>query len=428
MDRVNLIEMLAQADNETTSEVFEDFIRGAARYAFIAAMSEEVAVLCGPRHGRGSKSECVRAGSAPGVAFFGNDSEPITRPRVRRKNAASETLEETLNTYEAGKQGGALRETIMRCFVAGVSARKIGEVVPSARRTSKSEVSRLWETKGSEYIENLRGRPLGEEAYVVLMLDGVVLSCDLTAIVALGVTDAGEKRMLDFEIGSSESAETCEALTDRLVERGFRLAARRPLAVLDGGKALRRAVRRHWPDAAIQTCLVHVARRLRGKLSKRWHGELERHFKRLREASDLEAAQEALSALEKFVAKHSAEGARTLEFAHDEMLTLHTLGVPDTFNKSLLSTNSIENSIRNMRRLLGRVARWRGETEMASRWMACAMLKAEKGFRRIHGYHHMGLLVEALNREATEKRGAEEKEQPDKSPSTGSCPKKNGRG
>lgn len=49
MDRVNLIEMLAQAENDMMEGVFEDFIRGAARYAFIEAMSEEVAALCGPR-------------------------------------------------------------------------------------------------------------------------------------------------------------------------------------------------------------------------------------------------------------------------------------------------------------------------------------------------------------------------------------------
>ena len=407
MDRVKLIEMLGQAENGTTQGVFEDFMRGAARYAFLEAMCEEVEMLCGPRHDRDSGRDCYRAGSAPGVAFFGADSQTVRRPRVRRRTATGESREEGLETYEAGKQGDALREAILRCFVAGVSARKIGEVAPSPRRTSKSEVARQWESKAGEYIEALRGRSLKDDAYVVLMLDGVVLSDALTAIVALGVTDGGEKHMLDFEIGSSENAESAEALADRLVERGFRLAARRPLVLLDGSKALRRAVRRHWPDAAIQTCLVHVARGIRRKLARRWHGELERLFKRLREASSCEAAREALDALERFVASHSAEGARTLAAAREEMLTLFTLGVPDTFNKPLLTTNSIENSIRNMRRLLGRVTRWRAETDMASRWMASAMLEAEKGFRRIQGYRQMGLLIDALNGTQTEEKKTE---------------------
>ncbi len=406
MDRVSLIEVLAQADSEAVGAIFEDFIRGAMRYALIEAMHEEVAALCGPRHGRAEgERACWRAGSAPGVAFFGDDSESIPRPRVRRK-AGSASQEQPLATYEAARCGEGLREAIMRGFVAGVSGRQMAQATPSKRRTSKSEVARQWEAKASEYVEALRGRSLAGDRYVALMLDGVVLSEELTAVIALGVTAGGEKRMLDFEIGAGESAEVATALTDRLVARGLQLAARRPLVVLDGSKALRRAVRTHWPEAAIQTCLVHVARRVRARLARRWHGELERLFKRLREAGSLEAACEAQAELERFVAAHSAEGLRTLQGAREQMLTLFALGAPDTLNRSLLTTNSIENSIRNMRRLLGRVTRWRADGEMASRWVACAMLEAEKGLRRIRGYRQLPSLIEALDQTPAKEKEA----------------------
>lgn len=406
MDRVSLMEALAQADSEAIGAIFEDFIRGAMRYALMEAMHEEVAALCGPRHGRADgERACWRSGSAPGVAFFGDDSESIRRPRVRRK-AGSASHEQPLATYEAARRGEGLREAVMRGFVAGVSGRQMAQVTPSTRRTSKSEVARQWEAKAGEYVESLRGRSLATERYVALMLDGVALSEELTAVIALGVTAGGEKRMLDFEIGASESAEVATALTDRLVARGVQLAARRPLVVLDGSKALRRAVRTHWPEAAIQTCLVHVARRVRARLARRWHGELERLFKRLREASSLEAACEAQAELERFVAAHSAEGLRTLQAAREQMLTLFALGAPDTLNRSLLTTNSIENSIRNMRRLLGRVTRWRAEGEMASRWVACAMLEAEKGLRRIRGYRQLPSLIEALDQAPAKEKEA----------------------
>jgi len=399
MNRVSLIEELAQADRDMVGEIFEEFARGAMRYALLEAMREEVAALCGPRHDRsaGGERACWRAGSAPGSAFFGADSEPVRRPRVRRREGPG-SREQPLETYEAAREGQGLREAIMRAFVGGVSGRRMAEVTPAGRRTSKSEVARQWEAKGAEYLAALRERPLGDEPCVVLMLDGVVLSESLTAVVALGVNASGDKRMLDFEIGASESAEVATALVDRLVRRGLRLAARRPLVVLDGAKALRRAVRAHWPEAAIQTCLAHVARRLRARLARRWHGELERLFKRLRLAGSLEAAQEAMDELETFVGAHSAEGLKTLRTARAEMLTLHELDVPDTFNRSLLTTNSIENSIRNMRRLLGRVTRWRADSEMPSRWLACAMLEAEKGMRRIQGHRQIPLLIEALDR------------------------------
>lgn len=402
MDTVELLELFLQADSATAAQAFDEAMRAMARFAFLETMCEEAAMHCGPRYARGVESAFFRSGSAQGTVFLGDRSEPVQRPRVRERLKDGSTKEKRLVSYEAGRDGAALREAILRSFTAGVSARKIADVTSSKRRTSRSEVSRLWEQKGAEYVKALRERLIGEEAYVVLMIDGVVLSSEITVLVALGITDGGEKRMLDFEIGSSENAVVVEALTDRLVERGLRPAGRRFLIVLDGSAALRRGVRKHWPEALIQTCLVHVERRIRGRLARRWHGELVRGFNRLRKASSYEAACEAFDALERFVGSHSAEGVKTLRAAREEMLTLFSLGAPDTFNKPLLTTNSIENSIGNMRRLLGRVARWRAETDMASRWTACAMLEAEKGMNRIQGHREMHLLVEAINRAGPE--------------------------
>jgi len=50
-------------------------------------------------------------------------------------------------------------------------------------------VARQWGSKAHALLEALRGRSLTDETYVVLMLDGVVLSDAQTAIVALGVTE-----------------------------------------------------------------------------------------------------------------------------------------------------------------------------------------------------------------------------------------------
>ncbi len=76
----------------------------------------------------------------------------------------------------------------------------------------------------------------------------------------------------------------------------------------------------------------------------------------------------------------------------------HRLGVPSTLHVSLLSTNLIENSFRNVRRKLGRVTRFRAETDQASRWLAAALLEAEKGLRRLIGYKDLPRLAEALTR------------------------------
>jgi hypothetical protein len=75
------------------------------------------------------------------------------------------------------------------------------------------------------------------------------------------------------------------------------------------------------------------------------------------------------------------------------------LDVPNTLHRNLLSTNAIENSFRNTRNKLGRVTRFRAETDQATRWLSFALLEVEKGFRRISGYKDLPELIAALKRE-----------------------------
>ena len=183
----------------------------------------------------------------------------------------------------------------------------------------------------------------------------------------------------------------------RLVARNF-APARRLLSVLDGSAALKKAVLKFFPDASIQRCLVHKERNIRAKLSKRDWGELARLFKRLREVEGEEAAREVLRDLEDFLGERNAEALSSLREAGDELIALHILGVPSTLHKNLLSTNLIENSFRNTRRKLGRVTRFRAETDQASRWLAYALLEVEKGFNRLSGWRDLPALARALER------------------------------
>ena len=80
------------------------------------------------------------------------------------------------------------------------------------------------------------------------------------------------------------------------------------------------------------------------------------------------------------------------------MIALQSLDVPNTLHRNLLSTNAIENSFRNTRRKMGRVTRFRAETDQAARWLAYALTEVEKGFQRITGYADMPSLIKALER------------------------------
>jgi transposase-like protein len=217
----------------------------------------------------------------------------------------------------------------------------------------------------------------------------------------------GTKQILDFDLGSSENFEVCRDLLDRLVARGFAVT-HRLFSVLDGSQSLKKALLAFFPDAVIQRCLIHKERNLKAKLSRRDWGELSRLFKRLREVQGASAAREVLSELEQFLERKNAAALASLREAGDELIALHLLEVPSTLQVSLLSTNVIENSFRNTRRKLGRVTRFRPETDQASRWLAYALLEAEKGFRRIAGWRDLGHLVKALARPAKVEGGIAE--------------------
>jgi transposase-like protein len=157
-------------------------------------------------------------------------------------------------------------------------------------------------------------------------------------------------------------------------------------------------VKEFFPDSVIQRCLVHKERNIRAKLSKRHWGELARLFKRLRSVQGQQAAEDVVRELKAFLRPLNAEALRSLEEAGDDLIALHRLDVPNTLHRNLLSTNAIENSFRNTRGKLGRVRRFRAETDQATRWLAFALTEVEEGFRRISGHKDLPHLLAALER------------------------------
>jgi len=389
---------------------FRDFVRKSVRGMVIGVMMEEVALLCGPRHQPDPGASHYRAGTAPGTILHGGRRLDLVRPRMRRKNGEGKTEEAPLATYASAQDPEELQRNILEAFQAGVSGRGQerlhGEDTPGV---SKSEVSRLWLKEGGKCLSAFRSRGIARNDWLVLMLDGIRLAKDLMAVVALGVAEDGAKHLLDFELGASETSETAKGLLERLSRRGFAPAAGcRLLAVLDGSAALKTAVLSYWPDTVIQRCLVHKERNIRGYLRKRDWGESRRLFGRLRRAEGLEAGREALREIERFAGERNKAALESLREAGDELLALHRLKVPATLNTSFLSTNLIENPFRNMRRKLGRVTRWRAETDMPSRWLAYGLMEAERGFRRVRHSGGLAELRRALARPAAGMAGVGE--------------------
>ena len=133
------------------------------------------------------------------------------------------------------------------------------------------------------------------------------------------------------------------------------------------------------------------------KLPKKATEEAVRLFKRLRLAEGTDAGEEAFEGLLDHLRSHNADAARCLEERKDALLVFHRLDVPATLNRTFLSTNHIENLIRNWRQETNRVKRWDLRSDQVSRWTAVGLLEAERGFRRVWGYQDLHFLAEALS-------------------------------
>ena len=117
----------------------------------------------------------------------------------------------------------------------------------------KSAVSDNFIEASREKVKELMERPLGELRLCAVLIDGTPFK-DRQMIVALGIGCDGRKTVLGIREGATENAAVVNALLGELVERGLDFSTPR-LYILDGGKALHAAVRRHAGEAAfIQRC------------------------------------------------------------------------------------------------------------------------------------------------------------------------------
>ncbi len=158
-----------------------------------------------------------------------------------------------------------LGEVAIALYAAGLSQRKAAEVLSLllGHRYTHETVSAI--TDGVlERVEGFRRRPLPEEmAFVYLdgfslkvLREGLGMERE-TVYVALGLTPGGERMLLGFWLLPTEGASGWEEVLRELWERGLRRVL---LFVTDGLPGMEEAIRRVYPLAGWQRCVVHMVR------------------------------------------------------------------------------------------------------------------------------------------------------------------------
>jgi putative transposase len=226
------------------------------------------------------------------------------------------------------------------------------------------------------------------------MVDGIRVA-ERTCVVALGIAIDGTKIPLALAEGATENTTVVGDLLAGLRERG--LDTTRPvLVVIDGAKALRRAVNDVFDHPIVQRCQLHKLRNVSDRLPDAVASTVAKRMRRAYHHTDPLVAQAELETLARELDRSHPGAAASLREGLAETLTVTRLGVPPTLARTLRSTNSIESMIEICRDHAANVKRWQ-DGQMVLRWIAAGMGEAAKQFRRVNGYLHLPALRVALD-------------------------------
>jgi transposase-like protein len=194
---------------------------------------------------------------------------------------------------------------------------------------------------------------------------------------------------------STENATVATALLSDLADRGLDVE-QGVLCVLDGAKALRKAVRDvlgiHTP---VQQCIRYKERNVLDHLPERDRPPVKRRPRQAWADTDHDRAFQRLEVLAAELDRSHPGAAGSLREGPQETLTLTRLGVRGSLKRTLESTNPCESMIECVRRSSRNVKRWQSG-DMTLRWTAAGMLEAERQLRRIIGYRDLAKLALAI--------------------------------
>ena len=370
-----------------------ELIRQAGLRLMDLLMQEEVRELVGERSQRQAERKANRWGSERGYCVVMGQKVPVERPRVR----STDDQEVRLGSYEMFHRGEPLTETVWEKLMLGLSTRKYGQAVrefTEAYGLEKSAVSEHFIEASRAKLQEMMERRLDKTRLCALLIDATPFAGQ-HLVVAMGISQDGRKMILGLRQGATENATVVGELLGELVHRGLDFSEPR-LYILDGGKALTAAVKRHaGGSAAIQRCQVHKRRNVLDHLTDEQKPAVAQRLNAAYALEDHAAAKQALNTLHRELMELNPSAARSLGEGMEETLTVHRLHIPMQLRKTLASTNVIESAFSIVEQVCKNVKRWHGG-DQRERWVGSGLLVAQKQFRKVTGHKQIPALIREL--------------------------------
>jgi transposase-like protein len=246
----------------------------------------------------------------------------------------------------------ALLSVVQEAYVNGVSTRKVDDLVQAMGLTGidKSKVSRICQEL-DELVETFRKRPL-EGCYPYLWLDALYLKVrqnhrivSQALVIAIGVSETGEREVLGFDIGNSESHAFWREFLRSLARRGLQGVQ---LAISDAHEGLKAAIGEVLANATWQRCRVHFARNLLAHVPKGDKALVAAAIRTIYAQPDRQAAGQQLAVVSQSLEPRWPKAAQLLEGAENDILAY--MAFPKKHWTRLYSTNPLERLNKEVKR------------------------------------------------------------------------------
>lgn len=386
-----MLELIEQAEMAV-----DELIDVAGRATIEAVLTLSAQALAGPKHPGKAGGDIAWHGRQGGVVSLCERKLRISKPRLRRKGQ-EKNAEVEVPAYAAMRTQSRLGQRILEILMRGVSTRNYKQVLPEMAETvnvSKSQVSREFIEASEKALRDLMERRFDETDLLIVYIDGLVFG-QHHVIVAIGVDAAGHKHVLGLRDGASENATVCTALLEDLVERGVK-PDRRRLFVIDGSKALRKAIDAvYGVNNPVQRCRNHKRKNVLDHVPEAMKATVKATMNAAYRL-DRDKGVARLEQLAKMLETEHPSAAGSLREGLAETFTVNRLGLPGALRRCLCTTNLIESPYSGVRQRTGRVSRWKNGS-MVLRWTASALLETEKSFRRIMGCEQLWMLKSYLD-------------------------------
>jgi len=325
----------------------KDFLRESIQVMSEMLMELEVQQKTGAtRHERTPLRKTQRNGYRERIWETRVGEIPLLIPKLRKGSYFPSLLEPRRHSEKA------LLAVVQQAYVEGVSTRKVDSLLQAMGLTGidKSKVSRICKAL-DEIVEGFRNRPL-EGEYPYVWLDALYIKVrqnhrivNQAMVVAIGVNAEGEREVLGFALGASETEPFWREFLRSLGQRGLKGVQ---LVISDAHEGLKAAIAQVLHGASWQRCRVHFMRNILSQVPQKDKQLVAASIRVIFDQSDRKSACQQLKATYDAMLPRWPKAAEILINAEEEILTF--MEFPLEHWKRISSNNVLERLNREVKR------------------------------------------------------------------------------